>query len=130
MASRVGKIVQWTNRFKRFRKSNTTVTQFCRDERVTVQAFYYWRERVPQSTCNSSEDQLAGAVARSVAEPGAVSTHQAGSLDQKPLVRFTIQVGEIAIQCESTSLQVVELLLRSVSSSQASGRVSAFQQLV
>jgi hypothetical protein len=128
MASRAGKIVQWTNRFKRFRKSNTTVTQFCRDERVTVQAFYYWRERV--SICNSSEDQLAGAVARSVAQPGAVSTHQAESLDQKPLVRFTIQVGEIAIQCESTSLQVVELLLRSVSSGQASGRVSAFQQLV
>lgn len=40
------KIRQWKERFKRFRSSGLTVEQFCSNERVSANTFYYWRKRV------------------------------------------------------------------------------------
>src|SRR5664279_3103651 len=48
MAGELGsaKSREWQARFERYRLSGTTVANFCRRERVSVAAFYYWRREV------------------------------------------------------------------------------------
>ena len=40
------KMQQWKERFTRFRSSGLTVEQFCSNEHVSANTFYYWRKRV------------------------------------------------------------------------------------
>lgn len=131
MASNASKIRDWSSRFKRFRKSNSTVTRFCRDESVTVQAFYYWRDRVPPTIWHAQENQFSGHVSPTALEQSLISTQLTGQPSDGPIVRFTIQAGSITVQCESTSLQAIDLLLKWASDNKAtSGNTSTFKQLV
>jgi hypothetical protein len=34
----------WVKRFDRFRQSGLTIAQFCRDEKIAVPSFNYWRK--------------------------------------------------------------------------------------
>jgi transposase-like protein len=36
----------WRSRLRRFKSSGMSVTQFCRDEGVSVPSFYQWRKRL------------------------------------------------------------------------------------
>lgn len=40
------KLLEWTERLKRFEKSNQTVTDFCSAETVSPPSFYYWRHKL------------------------------------------------------------------------------------
>lgn len=40
------KLREWTERLKRFEKSNQTVADFCLAEAVSQPAFYHWRQRL------------------------------------------------------------------------------------
>jgi len=40
------KVQQWSARFKRFRNSGQSVTQFCRAEGVSQPAFYQWKKKL------------------------------------------------------------------------------------
>ena len=43
------KLREWSDRFRRFRKSSQTIADFCRAEAVSEALFYYWRRRLPGS---------------------------------------------------------------------------------
>jgi len=47
------KVREWTNRFDRFQRSHVTLTQFCRDEGVSMQSFYQWRTRIDSNSVDS-----------------------------------------------------------------------------
>lgn len=40
------KVQQWSARFKRFKRSGQSVTQFCRAEGVSQPAFYQWKKKL------------------------------------------------------------------------------------
>jgi hypothetical protein len=130
MASKASKIREWSSRFLRFQKSNTTVTRFCRAERVTVQAFYYWRDRVPQSIWLGSDDGYAVPVSAAAVGQCFASNQTDVPSSNGPVVRFTIQAASVTVQCESTSLQAIELLLRWAADNKALSTAASFKQLV
>jgi hypothetical protein len=96
MASNAAKIREWSTRFERFRRSAKPVSRFCRDEQVSLQAFYYWRERVP---ANSHEDQ-----AKIVPAQPAVDSNSASG-------RIIIRVGAISIECHAESSSAIDAVL-------------------
>lgn len=55
------KMQQWKERFKKFRSSGMTVEQFCSNEQVSANTFYYWKKRVDgrTSTVRSAQHELA-----------------------------------------------------------------------
>ena len=40
------KLREWSDRFRRFRKSSQTIADFCRAEAVSEASFYYWKRRL------------------------------------------------------------------------------------
>ena len=44
--SEESKFSEWQHRLARFRKSGSSVSAFCRKERVSVPSFYQWRKRL------------------------------------------------------------------------------------
>ena len=129
MASNANKILEWSNRFKRFQNSDSTVSRFCRDEKVTIQAFYYWRDRIPQ---DRSQGRDHFALNAAVSRPNC-PTASTGADDQSisSVVRFNIQVGSVAIQCESTSLQAIDRLLSWATGNQVTvNQASRFKQVI
>ncbi len=44
---------QWTARFSRYERSETTVREFCHDEGVSVPSFYQWRHKVRGGSVNT-----------------------------------------------------------------------------
>ena len=129
MASNANKILEWSNRFKRFQNSDSTVSRFCREEKVTTQAFYYWRDRVPQ---DRSQGRDHFALNAAVSRPNC-PTASTGADDQSnsSVVRFNIQVGSVAIQCESTSLQAIDRLLSWATGNQVTvNQASGFKQVI
>lgn len=44
------KVQQWSARFKRFKRSGQSVTQFCRAEGVSQPAFYQWKKKLGAGT--------------------------------------------------------------------------------
>jgi transposase-like protein len=43
----------WRRQFQRQRKTNLSVTDFCRQLGVSVTTFYYWKKRVPEALPNA-----------------------------------------------------------------------------
>jgi len=129
MASNANKILEWSNRFKRFQNSDSTVSRFCRDEKVTIPAFYYWRDRVPQDRSQDRDHFMVNATTPRSNAP-TVST---GADDQSrsSVVRFNIQVGSVVVQCEATSLQAIDRLLGWAIGNQATvNQISRFKQVI
>jgi hypothetical protein len=46
----VGKRSEWLDRLRRFRRSNLSVTEFCRREKVSVPSYYHWRRKLAKAT--------------------------------------------------------------------------------
>ena len=129
MASNANKILEWSNRFKRFQNSDSTVSRFCRDEKVTIQAFYYWRDRVPQDRSQGRDHFALNAAASRPNCPTASTC--ADDQSNSSVVRFNIQVGSVAIQCESTSLQAIDRLLSWATGNQVTvNHASRFKQVI
>ena len=107
------KFLEWSKRLERFRQSGVSLSQFCKDEKVGVHSFYYWKKRL---LAEVSDRSIALA---SVAKPSDVTPASQ--------VRFTIHAGSIKIVCEAESLQGLDTVLSWVSRQPSS---SMFHQLV
>jgi len=101
----------WVKRFDRFRQSGLTIAQFCRDEKVAVPSFNYWRKRIaPASTAPVPPSTMP----------------RPNALNGDCLVQFTIEARGVRIECRSNSLQAIESVLTWATSQHDSG----FQQLI
>jgi hypothetical protein len=40
---------EWLDRLRRFRRSNLSVTEFCRREEVSVASYYHWRQKLAKA---------------------------------------------------------------------------------
>ena len=49
-AQHVRKRSEWLDRLRRFRRSNLSVTEFCRREKVSVPSYYQWRRKLADAT--------------------------------------------------------------------------------
>lgn len=104
---------EWSKRLERFRRSGVSLSQFCRDEQVGLQSFYYWKRRLP------SKVQERSVALASCVEPGGESC--------TPQVRFTIHAGAIKIECQVDSIQAFDTVLSWAARQQSS---PMFHQLV
>jgi hypothetical protein len=41
---------EWVDRLRRFSRSNLSVTEFCRGEKVSVPSYYHWRRKLTDSS--------------------------------------------------------------------------------
>jgi len=112
MAIRSTKIREWSTRLDRYRRSGTTLTQFCRDEQVSVPSFYYWRDRLASLHVQSDTVATGG------------GTSDAASVSSS--VRFTIHAGAIRIECQAESMHAIDAVLSWASRNQE----SKFQQVI
>lgn len=106
-ASNERKRRDWVKRFERFRASGATVAQFCGNERVSVNSFYYWSKRVgpvaaPEHRHASSEAPRAAAIADRAA---------ARRDDARALVRF--RFGGMEVEVPADCLDVIRCLAQS-----------------
>jgi hypothetical protein len=46
----VRKRSEWLDRLRRFSRSNLSVTEFCRREKVSVPSYYQWRRKLADAT--------------------------------------------------------------------------------
>ena len=109
MASNAAKIREWATRFERFQRSAKTVSRFCRDEQVSVQAFYYWRDRVQANSlddlhASSRVDQSLAIGKASVICPPAADSEADG-------VRLVIRIGAISIECHAKAACAIDAVL-------------------
>jgi hypothetical protein len=113
---RTAKVREWTDRFERFQRSKVSLTQFCRDEGVSMPSFYQWRKRIvatPAVNLPKSSDNKAS-----------LDRSLVGN-DARP-VRITIESAGIVIQCDCDSLQAIDTVLSWANRQRESG----FQQLI
>lgn len=97
MASNAAKIREWSTRFERFRRSaKPQLSRFCRDEQVSLQAFYYWRERVQ---ANSPENQSTIGPVQTSVDSNSASGH------------IVIRVGAISMKCHAESSSAIDAVL-------------------
>lgn len=124
MASNASKIREWSTRFERFRRSAKTVSRFCRDEQVSIPAFYYWRDRVQENSCgdlqaNSSVDQSLA-----IGKASAIGQQVVGS--ESDCVRLVVRIGAISIECHAKTNSAIDAVLSWASRNQ----VGTFKQLI
>ncbi len=100
----------WAARLDRFRRSGLSISQFCRNEEITIQSFNYWRKRTKSDSSRSV-----------LPIPSAHFTES-----NNGLVRFTIEARGVKIECQSDSLQAIDSVLVWATRQQDSG----FQQLI
>lgn len=91
------KIREWTQRLNRFQKSGVTLTQFCKDEHISIPTFYYWRNRIRS---HSDSMPTSGSVA-----------NEASRTESASSIRITIHSGPIKIECLANSPSALETLL-------------------
>ena len=69
-AQHVGKRSEWLDRLRRFRRSNLSVTEFCRREKVSVPSYYEWRRKLTETTSEAgAEGEPATFIPVQVASP-------------------------------------------------------------
>lgn len=122
MASNGVKIREWSIRFERFQRSAKSVSRFCKDEQVSVQAFYYWRERVQ---ANSRNAQVSATGKTHVTGKAAVTGGQVVD-SEVDCVRMIIHVGAISIECHAETSSALEAVL----SWAARNQEGSFKQLI
>ena len=87
------KMQQWKERFKKFRSSGLTVEQFCSNEHVSINTFYYWRKLVnrPEVTVRFARREPAF---ETIGEPGRRVTSVPPN---NALVHFRFHAAEISV---------------------------------
>jgi hypothetical protein len=91
------KSLEWSKRLERFRRAGVSLSQFCRDEQVGLQSFYYWKKRLASKV----QQQNVAIVAPIQADNGSSASP----------VRFTVVAGAVKIECQVDSLQVIDTVL-------------------
>jgi hypothetical protein len=104
------KAQQWPNRFERFRQSDLTISQFCRNEQIAIPSFNYWRKRLSPDTPRSA--------------PPTMQSHT--SVPMEGLIHFNIEARGVKIECRCDSFQAIDSVLAWATRQQYSG----FQQLI
>ena len=49
-SAHVRKRSEWLDRLRRFSRSNLSVSEFCRREKVSVPSYYHWRRKLADAT--------------------------------------------------------------------------------
>jgi hypothetical protein len=91
------KSIEWSNRLDRFTHSGLSLAQFCKQENIGVQSFYYWKKRLAPKERQRSLHPLPGVMPE---------------LNEHDLhVRCTVHAGMIRIECHIESLQAFDAML-------------------
>jgi hypothetical protein len=109
MASNAAKIREWSTRFERFRRSAKTVSRFCREEQVSIPAFYYWRDRVPASPRNDLKANSRDS--QSLATGKASASGQQVVDSESDCVRLVVCIGAISIECHAKTNSAIDAVL-------------------
>jgi hypothetical protein len=119
------KVREWIERFDRFQRSQVTLTQFCRDEGVSMQSFYHWRKRI------SSNRDAKAAMSSLVANKAALEQSPLSSADARS-VRITIECSGVVIHCDCDPLKFIDAVFSWSKRERESGqqRESGFQKLI
>lgn len=112
MANRSIKIREWCSRLERYRRSGSTLAQFCREEQVSVPSFYYWRNRLASMQLENDD--------------AAIPDSKSSSASSSSCLRFTIHAGNVRIECQADSMHAIESVLAWASRNQE----SKFQQVI
>jgi hypothetical protein len=107
------KSIEWSKRLDRFSRSGLSHAQFCKQENIGVQSFYYWKKRLAPNARQRSVDRIP------IVKP---NQHE-----HDLRVRCTVHAGAIRIECHIESPQAFNAILAWAASQQNS---SLFQQLV
>ena len=105
MASNADKIREWSIRLKKFERSNSSLSQFCRDEQVSIPSFYYWQNRVDNS---STRTPVVPPVASTVDHATKPIDHVDAS---SSCMRFIMHVGSIKVECHADSVNAINTFL-------------------
>jgi hypothetical protein len=106
----ISKAQLWASRLDRFRRSGLSISQFCRNEKINLQVFSYWRKKLGPN--------IASATPKVPSIP--LPEVDAG------VVRFLIEARGIKIQCQANSLDAINTVLVWAMQHQESG----FKQLI
>jgi hypothetical protein len=113
MANRSIKIREWCSRLERYRRSGSTLAQFCREEQVSVPSFYYWRDRLASMHIDKSDT-------------AAIPDSTSSSASSSSCLRFTFHAGNVRIECQADSMHAIDSVLAWASRNQE----SKFQQVI
>jgi hypothetical protein len=56
--SRPQKRAEWRKRVRRFTRSKLSVSEFCRQNKVSVPSFYYWRRKLADTEPDASQREV------------------------------------------------------------------------
>jgi hypothetical protein len=100
----------WASRLDRFRRSGLSISQFCRNEKISLQVFNYWRKKLEASLSSPT----SSVPSNRTTDPDASG------------VRFLIEARGIKIEFQSRSLEAINNVLSWATQHHESG----FKQLI
>lgn len=100
----------WASRLDRFRRSGLSISQFCRNEKISLQVFNYWRKKLEASLSSPT----SSVPSNRTTDPDASG------------VRFLIEARGIKIEFQSRSLEAINNVLSWATQHHESG----FTQLI
>jgi hypothetical protein len=117
---------QWEERFERYRAGGLTVARFCTKERVSVNTFYYWAQRLDlrSTRARSTERDGASERPREPARPAPVSAVAANT----GLVHFRLGAA-VEVSVPAHCLDVIRCLAQGFQHSSAE-HSAAFHEVV
>ena len=83
-SARIANRQGWIERLDRFKRSNVTIAQFCRDEGVSVPSFYQWRKKLSANSNALLPAQTRFLPVELAANSNATSSAQAVSSVARP----------------------------------------------
>jgi hypothetical protein len=116
----------WQLRFERFRASGLSVARFCEQERVSVNAFYYWAKRVGSNSARPSTSAAGNPPRRS--RPSVKLAATTGRIANAALVRFSWNAG-VEVSVPADCLGAIRCLAECLRHARAEGP-DTFQELV
>jgi hypothetical protein len=100
----------WAAHLDRFRRSGLSISQFCRNEKINLQVFSYWRKKLESNIASSTPN---------------VPSIRVPDVDAG-VVRFLIEARGIKIEVQANSLEAINTVLAWATQHQESG----FKQLI
>jgi hypothetical protein len=119
---------QWEERFERHRSDGLTVADFCAKERVSVNTFYYWAQRVgsqPSRTRAARTGKAAEGLPKRRSPASALDRAAAASAG---IVRFRLSAA-VEVSVPANCLKAIRCLVQAIQRSSAE-RPEVFQEVV
>lgn len=95
MTNDTAKAQLWASRLDRFRRSGLSISQFCRNEKINLQVFNYWRKKL---------ETIVLSPTTSVTLNRTLAADASG-------VRFLVEARGIKIEFQSRSLEAINNVL-------------------